>query len=56
MADALDSKSSGRKAVWVQVPPPAIRLGARSFSLCRKIDNRNLIDAAEHALHILLLV
>ena len=23
MADALDSKSSTRKSVWVQVPPPA---------------------------------
>ena len=23
MADALDSKSSGRKAVWVRLPPPA---------------------------------
>ena len=26
MADALDSKSSDRKIVWVQVPPPADRL------------------------------
>ncbi len=25
MADALDSKSSCRKAVWVQVPPPALK-------------------------------
>ena len=24
MADALDSKSSCRKAVWVQVPPPVV--------------------------------
>ena len=24
MADALDSKSSARKAVWVQVPPPVL--------------------------------
>ena len=24
MADALDSKSSSRKAVWVQVPPPVL--------------------------------
>jgi hypothetical protein len=23
LADALDSKSSGRKAVWVRAPPPA---------------------------------
>ncbi len=27
MADALDSKSSDRKIVWVQVPPPAGFLG-----------------------------
>ena len=26
MADALDSKSSGRKVVWVQVPPPVLLL------------------------------
>ena|SRR5437016_4993400 len=25
LADALDSKSSGRKAVWVRAPPPADR-------------------------------
>jgi hypothetical protein len=24
LADALDSKSSGRKAVWVRPPPPAL--------------------------------
>ena len=24
LADALDSKSSGRKAVWVRAPPPAL--------------------------------
>ncbi len=24
MADALDSKSSDRKVVWVQVPPPVL--------------------------------
>jgi hypothetical protein len=24
LADALDSKSSGRKAVWVRAPPPAV--------------------------------
>ena len=24
LADALDSKSSGRKVVWVRAPPPAI--------------------------------
>ncbi|ASV76179.1 hypothetical protein THTE_3578 [Thermogutta terrifontis] len=24
MADALDSKSSGLRAVWVQLPPPAL--------------------------------
>lgn len=27
MADALDSKSSLRKKVWVQVPPPALNQG-----------------------------
>jgi hypothetical protein len=26
LADALDSKSSGRKAVWVRAPPPAQQL------------------------------
>jgi hypothetical protein len=26
LADALDSKSSGRKVVWVRAPPPAIYL------------------------------
>ncbi len=30
MADAADSKSVGRKAVWVRLPPPA---PARLFSL-----------------------
>src|SRR5882672_7050298 len=30
MADALDSKSSDRKIVWVQVPPPAGVLRCRS--------------------------
>src|ERR1700688_2340393 len=29
MADAADSKSVGRKAVWVRLPPPA-----RNFVLC----------------------
>ena len=29
MADALDSKSSGRKVVWVQVPPPVLLCAAR---------------------------
>jgi hypothetical protein len=24
LADALDSKSSGRKVVWVRAPPPAL--------------------------------
>lgn len=31
MADALDSKSSDRKVVWVQVPPPVL-LSAQSFT------------------------
>ena len=25
LADALDSKSSGRKVVWVRAPPPAMK-------------------------------
>jgi hypothetical protein len=25
MADAADSKSVGRKAVWVRLPPPALK-------------------------------
>ena len=29
LADALDSKSSGRKAVWVRAPPPAGSLSKR---------------------------
>jgi hypothetical protein len=54
MADALDSKSSGRKAVWVQVPPPAIdsmfdvrswALGVSRWYTC-KIDKPNFIRAA----------
>jgi len=32
MADALDSKSSDRKIVWVQVPPPANSLRIRDFT------------------------
>jgi len=28
LADALDSKSSGRKAVWVRAPPPAMILNS----------------------------
>ena len=27
MADALDSKSSYRKVVWVQLPPPVLQAG-----------------------------
>jgi hypothetical protein len=30
MADALDSKSSTRKSVWVQVPPPVLLLFVRA--------------------------
>ena len=42
LADALDSKSSGRKAVWVRAPPPAIsfdvgRLLAKTFGLGRSM-------------------
>src|SRR5207249_8464711 len=32
MADALDSKSSDRKIVWVQVPPPASLPEIRGFT------------------------
>jgi hypothetical protein len=42
LADALDSKSSGRKAVWVRAPPPAIsfdvgRLLAKTFGVGRSM-------------------
>jgi hypothetical protein len=33
LADALDSKSSDRKIVWVRAPPPAVRL---TLSLTRE--------------------
>jgi hypothetical protein len=35
LADALDSKSSGRKAVWVRAPPPAdsLTLGVERSTL-----------------------
>ena len=33
LADALDSKSSDRKIVWVRAPPPAVRL---NLSLTRE--------------------
>ena len=36
MADALDSKSSGRKAVWVQVPPPVL-LTVKGLVVCRTL-------------------
>ena len=35
MADALDSKSSDRKIVWVQVPPPALFCPLIAFYKCR---------------------
>jgi hypothetical protein len=38
LADALDSKSSGRKVVWVRAPPPAvfqIRIGHSELSVWR---------------------
>ena len=31
LADALDSKSSGRKAVWVRAPPPANPIAGSAF-------------------------
>ncbi len=37
LADALDSKSSGRKAVWVRAPPPAsltFSVGRWAFDVC----------------------
>jgi hypothetical protein len=38
LADALDSKSSGRKAVWVRAPPPAVE---SQFDLrCRMLSIR----------------
>lgn len=33
MADALDSKSSIRKNVWVQVPPPVLQVPQRLTTL-----------------------
>jgi len=33
LADALDSKSSDRKIVWVRAPPPAIVRGGIAPSL-----------------------
>jgi hypothetical protein len=36
LADALDSKSSDRKIVWVRAPPPAVRfLDKLDFSMRR---------------------
>jgi hypothetical protein len=40
LADALDSKSSGRKAVWVRAPPPAA---------LRNWDRNKLIPLSEEA-------
>ena len=37
MADALDSKSSDRKIVWVQVPPPASRYQAKFYKTVPKL-------------------
>ena len=31
MADAADSKSVGRKAVWVRLPPPALTFSNAYF-------------------------
>src|SRR5689334_11129298 len=38
MADAADSKSVGRKAVWVRLPPPAPTPAWRYWNLCCKIN------------------
>jgi hypothetical protein len=58
LADALDSKSSGRKAVWVRAPPPAhfSKLGTdvggsgfrRVMLLMRWIKNRKRLDFTQH--------
>ena len=48
MADALDSKSSDRKIVWVQVPPPADRLRPY-FTYGKSIEGeRNQLRAKTH--------
>ncbi len=49
MADALDSKSSDRKIVWVQVPPPAnllypIGIYAKRACKIRDITNELPLD------------
>jgi hypothetical protein len=40
LADAPDSKSGSRKAVWVQVPPPAPLLPTMSQALSGPLDSR----------------
>jgi hypothetical protein len=40
MADAADSKSVGRKAVWVRLPPPALFL-----ELCFQLVDGLLLSA-----------
>src|SRR5260221_8283346 len=40
MADAADSKSVGRKAVWVRLPPPA-----RNYALCFPLDETHTVSA-----------
>ncbi len=39
MADDADSKSVGRKPVWVQVPPPALSHGLGISGLLSKIND-----------------
>jgi hypothetical protein len=36
LADALDSKSSDRKIVWVRAPPPAVRAGLADLDACSR--------------------
>ncbi len=50
MADALDSKSSARKGVWVQVPPPVLLKMRRCDAAGRATssDRRHLIGTACH--------
>lgn len=40
MADALDSKSSARKGVWVQVPPPVLKGWLVQRDVYKSVKNR----------------
>ena len=45
LADALDSKSSGRKAVWVRAPPPADSLGVEGSTFDNS-ESRDVLEAS----------